>query len=232
MHRDLLWTLPFISFISGYWILSMLLHSPIVQTPAIVGTRIGDAVTQLCANDLNIKILTHVTDKDIPDGTIVSQSPQAGKPIKQQQSVYVIVAKHPPVQTAPPLVGKHQDAIAQELTGQEIPYKIYPAPGTAPAGECISQHPAPGTPLGPEGIIIYCAQQRTKPVIMPDLINRPLAEVQEFLLLYGITPTVFHSQERTGKQRSPVPIVIDQKPLAGSIIILDEKTNIQLLATN
>ncbi len=218
--KNILWLAPFICFLSGYFIVRSLFHINTIPTPSAVGRSLQDAFTILSNHNLNIRLLTQKENSDLPNGTIISQVPSPGQMVKPRQTIFLALSKQPPIATTPYLVGKSYNSIAQELNAAKIRFKLYSIESPYPINTCIAQSPSPAKPLTNTILTIYLSKEYCKPVIWPNFVGRPVDDVLEFLDQYSITP---HIIEKHHKHKSPTPSITDQRPLAGSLIILDQK---------
>ena len=83
-----LWVAPFATFIIGYFFVSFISTNPALITPSLVGQGINKAAEILSQKNLNIRIIGHKDEPELPEGTIVSQTPSAGTAIKEHQAIY------------------------------------------------------------------------------------------------------------------------------------------------
>ncbi len=225
-----LWLLPFLGFIIGYGGISYFHTNKIVKTPALVGKTIEKSVAILSACNLNIRIIDHKSDSDLPEGTIVSQTPAAGKSIKENQTIYVVTAQKPAAITMPNFYNKSASQITAELEKLGLQAKFYALPADNPHDRCIAQYPSPGNELQANTITIYTAGD-CKPMIMPNFKGKLLDEVVEFLSLHGITPTILQAQQSTAPgMYNHQPVILDQRPVAGSLVTwtADKPLHVQL----
>lgn len=234
LFHHLLWFLPFFAFAVGYFALSFIFKSKTINTPALMGKSIDKAITILSDQNLNMRIVGTKPDADLPEGTIISQTPAAGSKIKENQTMYVVIAKKPAAIIAPDLKNKTiscAQKIAQDLG---ITIKHHSIPSEAPKDHCIAQVPSVGNELENNTMMVYVSSEENKPVIMPSFKNVPVDQVLSFLQLHGITPTIIHSRpELLGPNHQCTQcIVIDQRPMAGSLIQIntDKMPSIQLQA--
>lgn len=218
--RNLLCFLPFFAFAIGYYAVSFIFKSKTITAPALVGKPIDKAVTLLSDHNLNVRIVGTKSDTDLPEGTIVSQTPTAGLKIKENQTMYVVVAKKPAALLSPDLKGKTLSAahhIAQDLC---ITLKSHAIPCDSSPDNCIAQFPAAGQELENNNLIVYISTSSSKPVIMPQCKDMLVTEVVSFLQLHGITPTILHTHSEllSAHHQCTSCKVIDQRPLAGSLV--------------
>lgn len=221
--RYLIWFLPFFACAIGYYAVSFVFKSKTVCAPALVGTSLDKAVPILSAHNLNIRIVGTKSDADLPDGTIISQTPTAGLKIKENQTIYVFIAKKPAALIAPDLKAKTINAAEHIAHDLGIILKSYAIPCNTNADICIAQIPAPSEELENNTTIVYASAAYAKPVLMPNLKDMPVPEIISFLQLHGITPTIIHThQELLAAHHQCINCtIIDQRPVAGSLVIMN-----------
>lgn len=216
--RSLLWLAPFASFFLGYTLICLLVRQPALPTPAIVGKTIDQAVMILSEHNLNIRIVGQKDDAQLPDGTILSQTPAPGTKIKEQQAMYVTISKKVSPRALADLVGTQEPDALLQLEKLSLSAKVYKISSHLPAGTIIAQHPQAGTPVTDNTVILYSAESMQKPLIMPNFKGILLDEVLSFLSLNGITPSIIHVPIFEPDHRCTHCRVLDQRPLAGSFV--------------
>jgi len=195
-------------------------------TPAIVGKQLLKAISILSDHKLNIRFLAQKEDSDLPQGTILSQKPLPGRKIKANQAIYVVISKKPPKIPCPALLNKSLDTFLKDLENKHIRNNSYFLPSSYPKHNCFAQYPHPLTPLEGKHVITYISDGNKKPVILPDFRNKRITKVVEFLKKYEphIKTEIIHSPaSKFGHICNENCVISDQRPLAGSIITLDEK---------
>ena len=226
--KSYLWLIPFISFIAGYQLLYFFYGINEITTPTIVGKRLPQAFAILSQHNLNPRLLAQKEEPDLPEGTILSQTPAAGSAIKPNQSIFCVISKKPKKVTCPHLIGSKLPTIEQRLKEKNIRNKIYYLPSPYPTGNCITQLPSPNEPLQDNKLITYISAGNSKSVIFPYLKGKPAQNVQAFLEDRGIVVTLIHSQDKGRQHTCKNCIVLDQRPLAGSIIELSIENPLQV----
>jgi beta-lactam-binding protein with PASTA domain len=226
---SILWLMPFSFFLAGYLILSCITHTPTLETPQCIGRPLQQALSLLSACNLTTKIREEKEDDDIPAGTIIDQRPTYKQKIKPHQTVYLVVSKTSKKAAAPLLLGKNVTDIASELKNNGLSHKNYPVPSAHPHDICIAQLPIAGEPLYEKKVITYTSAPTKQPIIFPDLTRHPAAECIAFLEKHGLNPTISHTQEPAKHHVCSYCTIIDQKPLAGSIVPFDSTLLVQLL---
>jgi len=190
-----------------------------------VGKTLPEAVKILSDYNLNARLMAEKEDSDLPDYTIVSQTPRQNAKIKAHQSVFMVLTRQPEKPIAPHLIGETADIIYKKTTPNHIRHKTYPIASHHPTGHCIAQFPRPKEPIEDNLLICYMSTGNKKPVLWPNFKGKTLEIVREFLEEHALTPEI---QGSAGKGSEA--IVIDQRPLPGSIIDLSKsiKPTIQL----
>ena len=220
---SLFWTLPFVAFLCGYLLTRTLFCPPTVQVPFLVGLPLAQAAKIASDQQLSIQIIAEKIDTDLKPGTIISQKPQANQTAKHYQIIYLVTAKQPEPKKTPELTGKSVAEITQELNQAGINFKTISLPLNTSLTQVITQYPEAGQQLI-EPILVYTAQY-TPLYIIPDFKTKPLAEVLTFLETYHIPSTVTYNQPNAHSYT-----VEQQRPLAGTLISLQQAPTIQLLA--
>lgn len=223
---QLAWALPFISFACGYLLLAKLYQTQEITAPSLVGKSLQEAFRSLSTHNLNLRILTEKEDPDLKEGTILSQTPLAGKQIKEHQSIFVAVSKAPPQKIAPNCINKTCRILKQELARAGIRARPYYLPSNYPKDHCFAQHPGAHEPVNDSYITLYISRgtENSKPIIWPDFTNRPVIDIIEFLKKHAINAQIIHPQ-KTDKPEAAhtcdTCVVVDQRPLVGSLVHLD-----------
>jgi beta-lactam-binding protein with PASTA domain len=172
--------------------------------------------------NVNLRVITQKEEADLEEGTILSQTPAAGTKIKAHQSLYVVIAKKPENKKAPSIIRMKKDAIQTLCNKQDMQVKYYNLASNWPKGTCFAQWPPQDHPLDTNQLIAYISSPTNKPIIWPNLKNKPLGDVIAFLQEHGIEPTVTHTYAHAHSQIPPNALVVDQRPLAGTILTLDD----------
>ncbi len=200
--------------------MTFLCQNKTIEAPALLGKTVDVALVMTSAHHVYLRVTDTKTDTDLPSGTIMSQIPAAGKSIKENQTLYITITQKPVAFVMPDLYNKNETDISNLLsTTQAKLHKFYLEYDQTP-GICIAQYPETMT-VSPKEIFVYMNKESQKLVIMPDLKDKPLHEVLSFLTLYNITP---HVLSMSPDHRCDTCIIIDQRPLAGTIINVHEKS--------
>ncbi|MDR3550895.1 MAG: PASTA domain-containing protein [Candidatus Babeliales bacterium] len=219
--KKTLWIIPFLCFIAGYLALDTLYHQPDIETPTLVGKTIGQAFTILSRNNLNARLLTYKEDPIVQEGTIMSQIPAPSQKIKQNQSVFLVVSTLPQKIKAPNLLSQSLENIQEITKKDKINLKSFRINSNYPENQCFAQKPSPGQSLDGDTVTVYVSAGMPKVVLIPNLKNKPLDQVLEFLKTYSVTTDIVHPHNIDAYHTCNNCIISDQRPLAGSIITLN-----------
>lgn len=212
--KNLAWLTPFIFFIIGFFAARSMLDAPYLPAPCVVGYTLPQAFTTLSNHNLSSRLSIQKIDTDLPDGTVLSQTPAAGQMVKPRQTIFLTLSKQPEKPLAPNCISKDSTTISRDSKKANIRLKKYEIESVYPAGSCIGQYPSPGSPI--EGAMTaYIACQQAPLYIWPDFSDKSLEEVCSFLEQYNITP---QSIDSGSAKRDSSPIVTGQRPLAGTLI--------------
>ncbi len=225
--RSFLWVLPFFSFVLGYQLLRMLTHTGAIVVPPLVGMHMHDAIKILSADRLNVRILNEKEDPDSPEGIILSQTPGYGSKVKPHQSVFLVITRKPPKVKAPALCGLPLDDARAKAAQSRIILSTFPLESGYPKDTCIAQDSVPGDELAEKAMTVLVSSGTTPLRIIPDLKGKRADEVTKFLKPFGVKiEMVHHGEEKEHVCTSC--LIIEQRPLAGSIIDLSKTPLIQL----
>jgi beta-lactam-binding protein with PASTA domain len=219
--KEYLWFLPFISFLGGYILLDIMYRPKKLETPTLIGKPLKEAIALTSVHNINLQLLEEREDSELPEGTIISQNPKTNTTIKPNQTIFCVTSKNPAVIT-PNLISENYETILLELKKQGIHSNGYFLDSQYPKGFCFAQSPKAQTSLDTKSITLYISDGSTKPVLFPNLKHKSVSDVTDFLKPYNIIPSIIHSPHNPHEPNETC-IITDQRPLAGSLIILDPK---------
>src|SRR3990167_2415990 len=120
MIKKLFWTLPFLACALGYFAASRVVGIRRLEVPRVVGLPVTEGVKVLSSHKLNVRIVHEQEDPELPDGTILQQSPNPRTAVKPQHSIFLVTSKRPQPQEAPCLVGKTRAQTHEMLSKMSI----------------------------------------------------------------------------------------------------------------
>ena len=217
------WTLATVFFVAvmagaGYYVFNVALHGgSYVQVPDVTMRPITDASYQLAERGLEMGDQRHVPDERAPKYYVIAQRPGAGKVVRTGRRVALTVSAGSESLSPPALIGK---TLANAET--EIRLSSF-ALGTVsriahdlPRDTVIAQDPAPARLVSANARInlLVSDGRPSRAFIMPDLVNKPVQDVLKLLSPLGVKPT----PNAVEMPDQPLDVVLDQQPLAGTLI--------------
>ncbi len=201
----------------------ILLHIPEITAPDVIGKEVHTILPLITKHKLNLRLIDQIeeTNSDIPEGIILNQTPAAGTKIKENQPLFIVTTKKPIPLRAPQCVGIQSKELCNQLHAQGINPRIYYVSHSYPENLCFAQSPQHNQPLEKNKLTLYISAGNNKPIIWPDFTNMPLQQVIDFLDNYGIQPHII-SDVPSIHLNNAQHIVIDQRPFAGTLLILDK----------
>lgn len=225
---DFLWTAPFLTFILGYCFLQFFITDTTISTPQITGKTIYDATKISSLNKLNLRIIAEKEMTNMKPGIIIKQKPQAGKPIKANQSIFIVTTKQPPAMLAPNFIHKNTKEISTLCSQLNLKNRLYKIETEIPVDQCFGQIPQPQQELDGKKLTTYVSAGNNKPYLFPDLTGYSLKKVMPFLKKYDVCYEVYQKRSKLTEPYSPELIVQYQKPLAGSFVQPNNTLHVQL----
>ena len=227
---SILWLLPFICCMTGYYAISRLISVESVETPRVMGLLLQDALKLMATNQLHGQIIAEKEEADLPDGLVLDQTPVPGQHIKISQPIYLTVARKPAPQRAPLFLGLQKDMAEKEARSRAIRLKFHELESNYPLGYCFGQYPAAHEPLLEQTMDLYVSGGMTSTRIFPSCKDMLVSEVQEFCKNLGMKVQVFHEQQVPADHACVNCLVIEQKPLAGTLFDMHKPLVVQLIA--
>lgn len=223
-----LWLLPFIGFVLGYLVTLSFFHTKEIQVPNFVGKSVQYAIRHATYVGLNVRLLREKIDPDIEEGIVLEQMPRQACTIKPNQHVFVTLSKRPQKIITPDVLGCDHKLIAKQCREQGISTNFFWLPSHYPKATCFSQSPQSGCTLHHRPLVSYLSSGRNRLVIFPNLKGHAVGRVKECLGDDGVTIEVLHCDEVHSEHDCSTCTVVDQKPIAGSIIDMGKKLYVQL----
>lgn len=202
--------------VAGFWgILRFAGREAAVEVPRFVGSSVETAREAAARADLVLEFVDERHDPEIPSGHVLEQEPAPGVEVRPGRRIRIVVSAGGEVVRLGRVVGRPDRQVEMELRQQGL------APGEvarvasrrAAAGTVLAQVPAPGSPA-PVGTRVHrLVAAGSLPVrwVMPDLVGRPLAEVERWIEISGFRRGAIR---RVAAARVPETIV-GQLPPAG-----------------
>ena len=218
------------------------IHGREVQVPDFRGKTPAEARQIAEDGGLNARIERQYYSPSVPEGRVLSQTPDAGTTVRRDWDVSLAISLGPQRVTIPQVVGESQRAAAITIDQRGLDIgstAIAQIPG-APAGQVAGQDPpANSADISSPKINLLVAQD-TPPeaYVMPNFIGQPLGSVSNTLkdagFLVGkvtlpdlpLAPTVQATAPLTaGVIPSPAAIIVSQDPAPGQKVLAGSTVN-------
>lgn len=197
--------------------ISAFLNVPEVEVPNIVGLSDVEARKRIDERNLVYEVDSEVFSPDVPKGHVITQIPEAGRVVKVNRNVQVILSKGPELVIVPDLIGmdiRNAQVMLQamNLTDGE---REYVETDEYPPNTIIDQSPKPNEDIekGSAVNLTVATASSTRVFKMPSLINITL---QEAKLLLGRHGLVLGDTYPDSTSILPEGYIVAQNPLPDS----------------
>ena len=226
--KSFMWLLPFCFFIAGY-IGARLYVTPSFQyMPLLIGMNATQALIALSDYHLIPHIVAQKEENNMPSGTILQQTPQAGKKIKSRQSVCLVISTNSSPTSMPHYINKTMNEIQKHAKEENINIQYYHIPHIWPTNTCFAQWPSADQPITNETPIVYISAGYTQPIIWPDFVGQEVPKVIDFLKNAAIIPDIISHYTHTNQDSYNGYYITEQRPLAGSLVYIDKPDHVMV----
>ncbi len=230
MKQAIFFSLPFFACISTFLFFLFATKKESFPAPSLLGQSITNALIIASEHNLHVRVLEQQEDSTAEPGTVLEQNPAPNQRIKEKQSIFIVVSKAIEPIKAPNLIKQSVESAKKIINNQSYAVKIYYLNSIAPKNNIIAQHPAPGNPLPDNVLIIYASSgKQYENIIMPDLKGKTKNEVEGLLQQATFPITADYIEQKKAKSNA---IISHQKPLAGTILPIQERIHCQLELSN
>ena len=188
-------TVFFLSAIIG---MRISVRSGETRTPALVGMSLEDAEDVFESSDLKLLVNGRRYNDEIPEGSIISQTPGSGVGIKGNRNVRVVVSLGRRVNPVPDLRGSSIRAarIMAQQNGYELG-RVTEIPAAGNEDKVVAQYPSPeaGGNISDQ-IDILLESRLPESFIMPDTAGQNLNRVLRFFKNNGFEVTIRYRKHR------------------------------------
>jgi len=180
--------------------------------PDVVGQSRDDAEQAVKDAGFNVKVTEAFSDS-VPEGTVISVSPEPGKQATKGRTVTLTVSKGQAGVFVPGVVGNTADGATQMIEDAGLKVQATEKESSEPEGTVLSQEPAKGATLPPGGTV-QIVVARPRPTVPDVTTNNPTVDEATKTLEdagYKVKTT-----ERQNPDPALVGRVIGQSPAAGT----------------
>lgn len=231
----ILWTalvLLIVALVSALISMRLAIHGREVKVPDFRSKTPAEARQLAEGAGLNLRIERQYYSPSVPEGRVLSQTPDAGTTVRRNWDVRLALSLGPQRVTIPQVVGESQRAAAITIDqrGLDIGSTANAQIPGAPAGQVAGQDPpANSADISSPKISLLVAQDAApEAYVMPSFIGQPLGSVSNTLKDAGFSvgkvtlpdlPIAPGAQTAapltTGAIPSPAAIIVSQDPTPG-----------------
>ena len=187
-----------------------------VTVPNVVGMSQAQAEETLKAENLRVEI-AETFDESVPVGKVASQTPEAGKTVKENRLITIYISKGGEEINMIDLVGKNQADAEKELAKLKIKIgKVISEYSDKPSGTILQQSINPNDKIkkGSTIDIVVSKGKEVKKAIVPDVSGLSMEQAKSLLEAEGFKVKVDGSSGNVISQSIPSDSQID----TGSVI--------------
>src|SRR4051812_49098226 len=191
----LLLILVSVAMLSALTAMRFAIHGREVAVPALTGLPLSAAEQQANANGLIMEVEDRFYSPTIAEGKVLSQSPTPGSLVRRGWKVRVAQSLGPQKAQIPDLIG--QSARAAEINvrqrGLEVGSVAVADLPSAEPDEIVAQSPRAdsGFAVSPKISVLVAGPERENQFVMPNFVNKRVADVRPEIEAAGFTLKVF-----------------------------------------
>lgn len=197
------------------------------RVPDVTGMSVLQAEERLKASQLQMAVERRIHSNNVPVDHVVSQVPVAGRLVKVNRTVSVMVSLGPDLVTVPDLSGQTLRDVQVALNGASLALggRVEEYSDQVPAGQVISQDPPANARVERGSAVNLVISRGPAPQgqVMPNLRGRAYADVTGQLVQMGLQ--VGQVVERESGDL-PAGTVLDQDPEPGATVPLGGTVNL------
>ena len=125
----------------------------VVAVPDITGLPLDIAERALEVSALEANVTGTRVSIDIPQGAVLSQSPEPGTEVKRGASVDLVLSAGPQSFPLPDVIGLDVDEARGELVGRGLVVNVVGVSAEASAGVVVEMYPSPGTSVNTGDVV-------------------------------------------------------------------------------
>ena len=207
----------FLILLGAYRILpGMLAPPPEVAVPELAGLSLQEAEHKLEEEGLGFRVSGEIYSADVPVNHIVSHDPTAGRIVRQERIVELVISAGPQFVEIPPLVGRTEREARMILNDLGLEMEVnYDFSEDIASGYIVRQDPGEGFRLTQGDTIQVVVSEGQKPFTLRNFKDWTLSDVQEWMNLYGL---VLHEVDEEFSDEIREGRIISQSPPAGETI--------------
>lgn len=191
------------------------LDVPTVRVPSVVGWSAHGAAVRIRARHLTYRIVGHAPSRRIPRGDVATQTPAAGREVKEGRQVLLTLSDGQPLTVVPNVISMTLSVAKAQLDAMTLTLGrvTHRTSSVYARGEVMGQSPAASARVaqGQRVSLVISLGPRVVRVALPDLTGSSLSQATARLQTLGLTV----KRVTYGPSGSAFGTVIGQSPRAG-----------------
>lgn len=187
---------------------------PEVQVPSVEGLSATRAVELLTEAGLASQIVDQMPDDNVPVGHVLRQNPAAGRLVKKNRQVDLILSTGPVLVEVQDVIGKTELEATLILQGQGFTVSLEEEYSDQPPGTVIRQDPGKGFVLARGRQLTLTISKGGRPFKIRDLTGLTQDDARSWLELFGLAVRFVEERE----SEHPAGVVLEQHPAAGELV--------------
>jgi beta-lactam-binding protein with PASTA domain len=178
----------------------------LVPVPSVEGVPLEEARRRLQSARFDVGVRREYHDS-IPEGRVISQSPQAGSPLEVGEPVALVVSQGKEPVEVPRVVGLSEDDAASSLRAAGLGVRLTEEfSATVPAGRVIGQSPQAFQSVPADSVVTIVVSKGPREFPMPNVTGKTEAEATAQLRSLGLRVQTVQVPGSTGNR------VVGQEP--------------------
>ena len=178
----------------------------LVPVPSVEGVALEEARRRLQRARFDVGVRREYHDS-IPEGRVISQSPQAGSPLEVGEPVALVVSQGKEPVEVPRVVGLSEDDAASSLRAAGLGVRLTEEfSATVPAGRVIGQSPQAFQTVPADSVVTIVVSKGPREFPMPNVTGKTEAEATAQLRALGLRVQTVQVPGSTGNR------VVGQEP--------------------
>lgn len=209
-------------FVSALLAMRFAIQGREVNVPRLAGLTPAEAERAANSNGLVLSVENRFYNAKVPEGRIISQSPEQGALVRRGWKIRVAQSLGPQRAAIPSLIGQSQHAAGINISRRNLEIGTLATihlPGAAP-GTVVAQYPSPDATeaTSPRVGLILSAADNSQQYVMPNFIGKPVSEAMTAVTKAGFDLGKIQSNAADTNSSGGMGTVVHQSPPAGQRI--------------
>ena len=196
---------------------------PEVDVPSVEGETWQNAELILETAGLNPRLERQQPSDTIPVGHVISQNPEAGRSVKKNREIALIVSTGPELIQVDNVVGRRSREATFILEDSQFKVIIDQIFSEEPLDIVISQDPAGGYSIPKGSPVTLRVSKGSEPIELIDMKGRTRQDIEAWMQLFGLN---LRRISDDFSDEYPAGVVISQFPAAGEMVQAGDNVDI------